>query len=206
MPSPQITPTAGSPGFTSALRPLNSDVYAEHPECWVAGLRLVQKSKRCGKPNCDKCPHPGYWYLFLSNGARAEGSGQDVYVGREWNERTLLDLAAKISPAYRAAFERTINASILHHRIGLRETERTQRRAELPKLKKELAADVAQEKKRHADALKVEDKRHTAALGNLQKAFDAASAANARRTAELDKELASLTRELASLEKLGGTQ
>jgi hypothetical protein len=98
---------------------LCSETYTDAPEITIADLRLVQKSKRCGKPNCDKCPHAGYWYLVAAADQARAGRRREIYLGRSWNERTLLDVAE----GFRAEIASKLKA-LCQASIAARERER----------------------------------------------------------------------------------
>ena len=51
------------------------------PKCGSYGTkRFVMK--KCGKPNCTKCPHGPYWYVAHRIGSKVT----ECYVGKTWPE------------------------------------------------------------------------------------------------------------------------
>ena len=51
------------------------------PRCGRAGSKQSY-TKKCGKPNCGKCPHGPYWYVAH----RVGGKVRFCYIGKTWPE------------------------------------------------------------------------------------------------------------------------
>jgi hypothetical protein len=46
------------------------------------GVRLRERSVRCGKVECNSCPHGPYWYAFWTE----DGQRRSKYIGRLLDE------------------------------------------------------------------------------------------------------------------------
>lgn len=53
------------------------------PKCGATGTK-IQKTIKCGKPNCSKCPHGPYWYV--THRVKSKKHPTECYIGKVWPE------------------------------------------------------------------------------------------------------------------------
>lgn len=95
---------------------MSSADFKRQPEIHIAGVVMRQKAKSCGKPNCNQCPHGGFWYAFVPAELSTGGRRVEIYLGKSWTHASLLDpktgISPKLKPAPRKAFKAVIDRAV----------------------------------------------------------------------------------------------
>jgi hypothetical protein len=129
-------------------------------------VRLVQKAKNCGKENCVKCPHKGYWYARLPSYFVREGMAREIYLGHEWTDA---DLRRKVAPLLRPGRDKSFLALIDQQVTREEIAERMDQAKDTAEHKRQVEAEF----KRRYHLLEVEEKNNARAIEVAQKRLKA---------------------------------
>ena len=88
---------------------MNQTQYAKVGRFSVGAVDFVSKAKSCGKENCERCPHAGYWYAYVPEWACSKHKRVEVYCGRKWDSEFLRStISPLLLPAWRQEFLRIV--------------------------------------------------------------------------------------------------